>query len=144
MYQFGDSKSMTSFLFANLINTFQIIHNFRVFYSQKLQKMILFILAALSVTCHASSYTDLLADLQYLYNIDRLEKSMPLPEYYPDDSYDKLQDDWDVAYPDSASYSEPGPKEVRDYGVAALRDQEYMKQLPISGYQYITGMNKLF
>ena len=101
------------------------------------------LLAALSATCHASSYTDLLADLQYLYNIERLDKSLPLPEYYPDDSYDKLQDDWDVAYPDSDPYSQPGPKEARDYGVAALRDQEYMKQLPISGYQYISGMDPI-
>ena len=104
--------------------------------------MLLLILAALSLTCQASNYAEMLADLQYLYNLERLEKSLPVADYYPDDTYgNKLQDDWDVAYPDSASYPDPAPKEARDYGEAALRDQEYMKQLPISGYQFISGIN---
>jgi len=46
----------------------------------------------------------------------------------------------DADYP---VYQDPlgavAPKEARDYGEAALRDQEYMKQLPISGYQFISG-----
>ena len=101
--------------------------------------MILFILASLSLGCQASNYADLLANLQYIYNIEQLQKSMPVSDYYPDETYDKLQDDWDVAYPDTAPYSEPSLKEARDYGEAALRDQEYMKQLPLSGYQFISG-----
>lgn len=85
----------------------------------------------------ASMYDDLMADLQYLYNIDQLQNSLPINEYFPDSPYDgKVVDDWDEAYPDTLSV----PKEPRDYGEAALRDQEYMKQLPISGYQFISGI----
>ena len=102
--------------------------------------MILIILATLSIGCQASNYADIMANLQYLYNIEQLEKSLPaLGDYYPDEDFGKIQDDWDVAYPDTAPYSEPSPKEARDYGEAALRDQEYMKQLPLSGYQFISG-----
>ena len=50
----------------------------------------------------------------------------------------KIDADWqDIAYPDAEDNS--SPKEARDYGEAALRDQEYMKQLPLSGYQFISG-----
>lgn len=81
----------------------------------------------------ASGYSDL---LQYLYNIDQLQQTLPLSDYYQDDPYSaKMSDEWNVAYPDTLS----DPKEPRDYGEAALRDQEYMKQLPISGYQFISG-----
>lgn len=77
----------------------------------------------------ASSYGDFLADLQYLYNMKSLHG------YYPDDTYsDKLSTDY---YPDPMAMG--APKEARDYGEAALRDQEYMSQLPISGYQFISG-----
>lgn len=49
-----------------------------------------------------------------------------------------MGDKWeDIAYPDTVE--ELAPKEARDYGEAALRDQEYMKQLPLSGYQFISG-----
>lgn len=47
---------------------------------------------------------------------------------------DKLSSDY---YPDPMAMG--SPKEARDYGEAVLRDQEYMSQLPISGYQYISG-----
>ncbi|XP_052765906.1 uncharacterized protein LOC128207169 isoform X1 [Mya arenaria] len=78
-----------------------------------------------------ASYTDFLSNFQYLYNLNKLQ------DLYPDDPYsDKLSSDF-VAYPDPLS--EASPKEARDYGEAALRDQEYMKQLPISGYQFISG-----
>lgn len=89
--------------------------------------------AAVFYAVQASSYSDL---LQYLYNMDQLQQTLPITDYYPDDPYsNKIADDWDVAYPDTLS----DPKEPRDYGEAALRDQEYMKQLPISGYQFISG-----
>lgn len=52
---------------------------------------------------------------------------------------DKMTSDWqDIAYPDTVDG--PAPKEARDYGEAALRDQEYTKQLPLSGYQFISGI----
>ncbi|KAL4238719.1 Neuroendocrine protein 7B2 [Mactra antiquata] len=99
----------------------------------------LHLLGLFAVICgsQATMYDDLMADLRYLYNLDQLQNSLPLDEYYQDNSYDsKVMDDWeDVAYPDTLS----DPKEPRDYGEAALRDQEYMKQLPLSGYQFISG-----
>ncbi|XP_060592767.1 neuroendocrine protein 7B2-like isoform X2 [Ruditapes philippinarum] len=77
--------------------------------------------ATLIYAVQASGYADLLADL-YMYNLDNPYN-------------DKMATDWDVVYPDTLS----DPKEPRDYGETALRDQEYMKQLPISGYQFISG-----
>ena len=77
-------------------------------------------LAASIYAVQASGYADLLADL-YMYNLDN--------------PYNDKIADWDVVYPDTLS----DPKEPRDYGETALRDQEYMKQLPISGYQFISG-----
>lgn len=92
--------------------------------------------ATLIYAVQAAGYADLIADLQYLYNLDQLQNTIPLADFYPDEPYsDKMAADWNVAYPDTLS----DPKEPRDYGEAALRDQEYMKQLPISGYQFISG-----
>ncbi|XP_053393942.1 uncharacterized protein LOC123545172 [Mercenaria mercenaria] len=94
------------------------------------------VIYAVQASVYPDHVSDLLADLQYIYNIDQLQKTIPVSSYYPEDPYnDKIADDWDVVYPDTIS----DPKEPRDYGEAALRDQEYMKQLPISGYQFISG-----
>ena len=91
---------------------------------------------ALVCVTSASSYADLLADLQYLYNVEQVKNS-PMPEYYSENPYADKMDDWGMMYPDVID--EPAPKKARDYGEAVLRDQEYMKQLPLSGYHFISG-----
>lgn len=77
-----------------------------------------------------------------------IDKSLPISEYFSESGYpaneanaypdnNMADDSWVDMYPDVVG--DTAPKEARDYGEAALRDQEYMKQLPISGYQFISG-----
>ncbi|KAK3589060.1 hypothetical protein CHS0354_008710 [Potamilus streckersoni] len=84
-----------------------------------------------------ASYAKVLSDLYQLYQIQQLQDSAVKGHDFYDESLENRNqnDDW------SASYGDPTLRDPRLYSEAAIRDQEYMKQLPISGYQFISGGN---
>ncbi|XP_021344861.1 uncharacterized protein LOC110444832 [Mizuhopecten yessoensis] len=85
----------------------------------------LLLIAALGLV-NGASYSDILSELNGLYDLD--------PGYYEDNLVSRSSPgDWGMSYRD-APLNEP-----ELLGEAALRDQEYLEQSPLWGYQSMSG-----
>lgn len=78
---------------------------------------------------HGASYSDILSELNGLYDLD--------PGYYDGNLVSRSSPgDWGLSYRD-ASMNDP-----ELLGEAALRDQEYLEQSPLWGYQSVSGKKR--
>ncbi|XP_069116232.1 neuroendocrine protein 7B2-like [Argopecten irradians] len=88
--------------------------------------MLSLILVAIVGLANGASYADLLSELNGLYDLD--------PSYFDDNLVSRSSPgDWGLSYRD-ATLNDP-----ELLGEAALRDQEYLEQSPLWGYQSMSG-----
>ncbi|XP_060082997.1 neuroendocrine protein 7B2-like [Ylistrum balloti] len=88
--------------------------------------MVPLLLIAVLGLVNGASYSDILSELNGLYDLD--------PGYYDDNLVSRSSPgDWGLSYRD-ATLNDP-----ELLGEAALRDQEYLEQSPLWGYQSMSG-----
>jgi len=98
----------------------------------------LLFLASIGLLCPTlpalgQSYADILNDLSNLYGMDR--------SYFDEQVASRsspADEDWSLSYRDTTM------NDPEIYSEAALRDQEYLENSPLWGYQSVSGTNLLF